>query len=295
MQVLQDLKGIMEDHQRKLNLDLSSYVEQIPMRCRSVAERGVCFELRASDSDGASVEDLLVAELPALPKTSSNDVAAVMTRRSVTYNLAKEASERRQVQSKASTLSSLRDTIRCREYLLKLVESWPFETFFAGVILTNSIFIGVTIQLEAQEQPAHDPTAIFVVQLVYSLLFTLELLLRLTAVGCRRYFCGSQIAWNWFDTFIVLSALYELVTELLATGLDSESDSVASTAGSNLRIFRILRLTRLTRVLRVVRLIRFVRPLQTLVNSIFHTLKALAWALVLLSVINYMRGPKKIG
>ena len=288
LRVLSDLKGIVEDHQRKLNLDLSSYVEQIPMRARAPsADRSIYFELRSS-RDTASVEDLVLKEPlsePAeLPHSSSNDVAAVMTRRSVTYNLAKEASERRTQVREASTLSFHSEG--CREWLQKLVESWQFETFFAFVIISNSVFIGVTIQLESEEEQTHDREAIFVLRLIYSMLFTLELLMRLCAVGCRCYFCGKHIAWNWFDTFIVLSALYELVSELVQSGL--AEDSMASTAGSNLRIFRILRLTRLTRILRVVRLIRFVRPLQTLVNSIFHTLKALAWALVLLSVINYM-------
>ena len=38
-------------------------------------------------------------------------------------------------------------------------------------------------------------------------LFTVELFLRIAAVGPRGYFCAAHTAWNWFDTMIVISAL----------------------------------------------------------------------------------------
>eukprot|EP00913_Durusdinium_trenchii_P023889 g22434.t1 len=199
------------------------------------------------------------------------------TRRSETYNLAKEVSEKQEALRIPSRSKSFEKMSHCRRTLRDLVDSWQFESFFALVIITNSVFIGESI---------HDKNAIFALQLVYSGLFTLELTLRILAVGLRRYFCARHTAWNWFDAAIVASALYELLTILVDRRLSEPS--IASSAGSNLRILRVLRLTRLTRVFRVLRVVRFVRPLQTLVHSIFHTVKALLWALLLLGLINYM-------
>ena len=54
------------------------------------------------------------------------------------------------------------------------------------------------------------------------------------------------------------------------------------------KAFRIIRITRVLKTVQVVRVFRFVMALRTLVTSIFHTLKALFWALILLFLIVYV-------
>ncbi|CAK9032119.1 Sodium channel protein type 4 subunit alpha B (Voltage-gated sodium channel subunit alpha Nav1.4b) [Durusdinium trenchii] len=274
------------DHQRRLFLDLASYVEALPLpTVLPIPEKkNVFFALEDADGGRPAARAESDGDLRRTGDTSRPSV--LNTRRSETYNLAKEVSEKQEALRIPSRSKSFEKMSHCRRTLRDLVDSWQFESFFALVIITNSVFIGVTIQLESMEESIHDKNAIFALQLVYSGLFTLELTLRILAVGLRRYFCARHTAWNWFDAAIVASALYELLTILVDRRLSEPS--IASSAGSNLRILRVLRLTRLTRVFRVLRVVRFVRPLQTLVHSIFHTVKALLWALLLLGLINYM-------
>lgn len=295
--VTRNLRAILEDHQRRLFLDLASYVDQqlaesLPSprlkRTRFDSTETSEVELRDEVSPLRSLADAPTS------RPSSNELQSVHTRRSVSYNLAKRVSENENHFSKAPSKSnSLTNHFSCccHSYLIALVEAWQFEAFFALVIITNSVFIGVTIQLESMDAAGYDKTAVFAIQLAYSSLFTVELFLRIAAVGPRGYFCAAHTAWNWFDTMIVISALYELVTVLVDKRLTSQEEGqsgIASSAGSNLRILRVLRLTRLTRIFRVLRVVRFVRPLQTLVHAIFQTVRALLWASMLLFLINYM-------
>ncbi|CAJ1331417.1 unnamed protein product [Effrenium voratum] len=57
---------------------------------------------------------------------------------------------------------------------------------------------------------------------------------------------------------------------------------------SGFKVFRVIRITRIIKTARLVRIFRFVIALRTLVTSIFHTLKALFWALALLVLIVYV-------
>ena len=57
---------------------------------------------------------------------------------------------------------------------------------------------------------------------------------------------------------------------------------------SNLRLMRLIRIGRLFRVVRIMKVVRLFRSLRTLVQSLVGTLKSLAWAMVLLSLIMYI-------
>ena len=54
------------------------------------------------------------------------------------------------------------------------------------------------------------------VNMVYAVVFLLEVLLRLVASGFARYFFGSGWSWNWLDVFVVTSAWVELLVNLFA-------------------------------------------------------------------------------
>lgn len=87
--------------------------------------------------------------------------------------------------------------------------------------------------------------------------------------------------WNTFDTILVLSSVVEILMEILGAG--------AQTSGgfATMRLIRIVRITRLVRLLRLARVVRFVRALTVLVHSILATLKALVWAMLLLTINIY--------
>lgn len=114
---------------------------------------------------------------------------------------------------------------------------------------------------------------------VYAVLFTMEVMLRLLGSGCSMFIWSSHDwAWNCLDLFVVVSSWVELLLHSL------EGNSSIS-GNRNLRMLRLLRFGRLVRVVRVVRVARLFRSLRTLINSLVGTLKSLFWSLLLLALI----------
>eukprot|EP00439_Symbiodinium_sp_Y106_P071148 s1123_g12.t1 len=156
-----------------------------------------------------------------------------------------------------------------------------FESFFAVVVVTNAVFIGIDVQRSVDHGDPR-PTEFRVIQYLYAAIFTVELLLRLAADGLH-FFCSEDWAWSWLDLFIVLSSLWEVVVDITGS---SDLDAIAGVSG--LKSFRIVRLSRILRTAQFVSIFRFVIALRMLVTSILHTLKALVWAMTLLVLIVYV-------
>eukprot|EP00439_Symbiodinium_sp_Y106_P036461 s2504_g4.t1 len=91
--------------------------------------------------------------------------------------------------------------------------------------------------------------------------------------------------WGWLDVTICITGVLQLTDDFYLLTQHGDGDS---STNSSVRAFRIIRVARILRAVRVVRVLRFVTALRTLVMSIFHTLKALFWALVLLILIVYV-------
>eukprot|EP00931_Biecheleriopsis_adriatica_P019446 TRINITY_DN13246_c0_g1_i2.p1 TRINITY_DN13246_c0_g1~~TRINITY_DN13246_c0_g1_i2.p1 ORF type:complete len:604 (+),score=128.85 TRINITY_DN13246_c0_g1_i2:23-1834(+) len=214
-------------------------------------------------------------------------------KRSATYDLAKEESQKRRNEKRLSLRSEMsfytdfmtsesEAAMSCRYRLHKLVKSWKFETFFAVVIITNSLFLGIQLEWQATHLNQRPPDAFGIIQTLYSALFLVELLLRVAESGVRAWICSRHWAWNWLDVFVVLLSVFEICTAMLDGG------EAGANASSNFRILRIIRVTRLVRVVRIIRVLRFIRALRTLVYSILATLKSLMWAMLLLILIIYV-------
>lgn len=156
-----------------------------------------------------------------------------------------------------------------------------FDIFFALVVFSNAIFIGLEVDSSMSGEWI-SPSTISVATYTYASLFALELLARLLGAGCS-FFYSEDWMWNYLDITVVLASLVEII----ATSISATADGGQSNV-SGLKIFRIIRLTRVVKAVRLVRIFRFVMALRTLVTSIAHTLKALFWALTLLSLIVYV-------
>ncbi|CAJ1454900.1 unnamed protein product [Effrenium voratum] len=170
--------------------------------------------------------------------------------------------------------------------LQDLVSSWAFEMLFAAVIVTNSIFIAVQVEVAASSEGADSSPAFFMIASVYTFLFTSELLLRIVARG-PRIFCGEDWAWMILDLLIVISSVFEFVIEVL---VQTNEEGNQSNVLTNMRLLRILRIAKITRAFRIVRLVRFIRSLRTLLLCIGRTLRAMAWSGVLLGLIIFLFG-----
>jgi hypothetical protein len=191
-------------------------------------------------------------------------------------NLAAAVDNDRQKRRDDYTSSRSSDGYTSR-WLQRLVRSPAFDTFFALLVLTNTLFIGVEVQ---QTLTSTDrPTIFYVVQYIYTGFFALELALRVGA-GARNFFCGEDWTWGWLDVVVVSTSVSEIVFDIL------ESQGVANMSG--LSALRVVRVTRFLKTLRLIRVFRFVMALRTLITSILYTLRSLFWALVLLGLIIYL-------
>ncbi|CAE7665586.1 Scn10a [Symbiodinium pilosum] len=128
------------------------------------------------------------------------------------------------------------------------------------------------------------------IQYFYTFLFCAELVFRAAAMG-REYFCGKEWLWAALDVFIVMTSLWEVFVDTWYAVVGDDESSLESFGGlTGLKAFRIVRITRIVKTVRLMRIFRFVLALRTLIHSIWHTLKSLFWALVLLLLIVYVFG-----
>ena len=86
----------------------------------------------------------------------------------------------------------IRTSEGCQGLVRRAVKHPSFDFFFAFVVLSNSIFIGVEVQLGLESHGSR-PMAIYAFQYTYTFLFCLELGMRLLA-DCRFYLCDE---WMW--------------------------------------------------------------------------------------------------
>lgn len=168
----------------------------------------------------------------------------------------------------------------------RIVGHPAFDIFFGFVVMTNAVFLGVDVQRSITDPSPH--VILKTMQYIYTLLFIAELAMRVAAGGLQ-FFISEDWLWALVDVVIVLGALLDVVLDILEAVQATGSEMLSGIDGvSSLKAFRIIRITRILKTVQVVRVFRFVMALRTLVTSIFHTLKALLWALILLFLIVYV-------
>lgn len=168
----------------------------------------------------------------------------------------------------------------------RIVGHPAFDIFFGFVVMTNAVFLGVEVQRSITDPNPH--VILKTLQYIYAALFVVELATRVAAGGMKIFISDDWI-WALVDVVIVVGALLDVVLDILEAVQATGSEMLSGIDGvSSLKAFRIIRITRILKTVQVVRVFRFVMALRTLVTSIFHTLKALLWALILLFLIVYV-------
>jgi hypothetical protein len=167
---------------------------------------------------------------------------------------------------------------RKKRRMYKIVKSLPFESVSYFAIIANSLFIGVSMQLHMNWVQGSAPVESWpeAVELFFAVFFTLELLCKVLAEDVYVFF-GGDWHWNTLDLVLVSASLLQLVFD---AALGSETP--------NLTISRTIRLFRVTRVLRVVKVVQICQSLRVMIFSIFKSLDALGWVLVVLIFFKYI-------
>ena len=167
--------------------------------------------------------------------------------------------------------------------LRSFVTGAPFHDSVAVLIVLNAIVIGFATNYELEEafdtnfgrNPARSARAadIFgVINSVFTVMFCIELSLRMAALEFRFFF-ASDWKWNLLDLVLVMISVIE---------------TVLTNSSLQLSYIRVLRLFRVFRTLRVVREVPFFEKLRTMINAVANSVSSLLWALVLLFFTIYM-------
>jgi len=170
-----------------------------------------------------------------------------------------------------SEVSSLRRNVS------NIVKSTPFEVAVCLALVTNAIFIGVQANQSAAQEVTPDAFGAF--DVIFCLVFTVELVLRMYVFGWRFFKFGEW--WNYFDMVVVA---VQIVEEIAIASIGQQGSSRLP----NMSGMRVLRILRLLRILRVLRVIRFISELKKMVYLIMGSLQSFFWAMVLLSLLIYV-------
>jgi hypothetical protein len=122
-------------------------------------------------------------------------------------------------------------TNKVRNFIAKLVNTFAFEIFILTCIILNTICLAI----EWYDQPDTVNFTLDIINYVFAIIFTVEFILKLIALGFKNYF---SVAWNVFDFLVVMLTIVSIFLTFFA-----EADFGAST--TLIRSFRIGRVLRL--------------------------------------------------
>uniref|UniRef100_A0A7S4WCJ3 EF-hand domain-containing protein n=1 Tax=Alexandrium monilatum TaxID=311494 RepID=A0A7S4WCJ3_9DINO len=152
------------------------------------------------------------------------------------------------------------------------------EPVIGIIICLNALCIGLSQDLLID----HIMWTIF--EIIFSVCFLVELLIKVRCFGCIEHFFGEGFLWSWFDFAIVIIAVADLLFTVL---------SLMNMEGlPDLNRVTILRLVRIVRMARIVRLLRMklFKELTLMVYGVIGGLRTLCWAFVFLFVIVFIIG-----
>ncbi|XP_062975001.1 voltage-dependent L-type calcium channel subunit alpha-1F [Elgaria multicarinata webbii] len=155
-----------------------------------------------------------------------------------------------------------------------MVNSTGFEYIMFVLILLNTIALAV--QHYEQSQPFN--YVMDLLNMVFTGLFTVEMLLKIIAFKPKHYFCD---AWNTFDALIVVGSVVDIaVTEVNNGGHVGESSEDSSRI--SITFFRLFR------VMRLVKLLSKGEGIRTLLWTFIKSFQALPYVALLIAMIFFI-------
>uniref|UniRef100_A0AAQ6IE25 Voltage-dependent calcium channel alpha-1 subunit IQ domain-containing protein n=1 Tax=Anabas testudineus TaxID=64144 RepID=A0AAQ6IE25_ANATE len=148
-----------------------------------------------------------------------------------------------------------------------IINSTGFEYVMFILILLNT----VTLAIQHYEQSKDFSYIMDILNMVFTGLFTVEMLLKLLALRLRHYFVD---AWNSFDALIVVGSVVDIVVTEFSSGEDSSRVSITF-----FRLFRVMRL---------VKLLSKGEGIRTLLWTFIKSLQALPYVALLIAMIFFI-------
>jgi len=153
---------------------------------------------------------------------------------------------------------------RVRQSVYRCMHGRKLEYVVGALIVANAAVLGHQSDRGVKKLNEEPLTEYRVFDVIFTISFTLELVLRLFADGPFFFFSSlnRDRNWNIFDLIMVLSAIVDEIVGLLALGRNA-----------NMSAIRIMRLLRLARVIRVIRVMRVFQDLRLMVAGIVSCAK----------------------
>lgn len=161
---------------------------------------------------------------------------------------------------------------------LTWLEGRPFQFFIMGVIIVNTVTLGLELDISWEGWKWIDQAMLAI--------YCIEMTVRLKHDGVRFFYREREWQWNWLDFTIVASGVLDCwMRPVLDAVIVTVGGSVkGQVMGDGMGLLRILRLLR---VLRLARLVRDIKPLHKLLQGVMNALDGLKWVMLLTGMLLY--------
>jgi len=163
-----------------------------------------------------------------------------------------------------------------RSCLTEIVRNPAFDRFVGCLVVLNAAIVSIQTDLVARRHLTSVPVMFQVSAVLFTLIFVCEIATRFLVHGFD-YFRMKTWRWNILDCLLVGSQVIEQL--LYSVNIWDESLHM------NLTLIRLMRFLSIIRIWRTVRVLSLITELRTLVTSIHHSLRSLAWTAVLLGMM----------
>eukprot|EP00928_Gymnodinium_smaydae_P073225 TRINITY_DN56461_c0_g1_i1.p1 TRINITY_DN56461_c0_g1~~TRINITY_DN56461_c0_g1_i1.p1 ORF type:complete len:590 (-),score=91.27 TRINITY_DN56461_c0_g1_i1:56-1825(-) len=264
-----------------LKMPPSKDLWSVPDDChqaRTLAFSDVCGSLQRAKSDGAlqkSVDEneqhlngpvFLEERLSCALRPSETSIALVAEVEAAP-KLSRRAEINHALEFTINSHSSAESPVPTRQAYSTSFWLLALDSVMSMVILLNTITIGVSMDIQWDGWPLVDA--------VFALLFSFEVLAKICLLGARKYACGAEKWWHIFEITLVAFALAEVILAQI-----SDTDSKTS-------LLRVARLVRITKIIRVCRLQMFA-DLTMMINGAVGGVTTLLWSVLLICLPLYM-------
>uniref|UniRef100_A0A8B9LMM5 Voltage-dependent L-type calcium channel subunit alpha n=1 Tax=Astyanax mexicanus TaxID=7994 RepID=A0A8B9LMM5_ASTMX len=159
-----------------------------------------------------------------------------------------------------------------------MINSTGFEYIMFVLILLNT----VTLAVQHYEQSKLFSYVMDILNMVFTGLFTIEMIVKLLALRLRHYFMD---AWNSFDALIVVGSVVDIVVTEFSVSLRTLICALETTTDSS-RVS--ITFFRLFRVMRLVKLLSKGEGIRTLLWTFIKSLQALPYVALLIAMIFFI-------
>eukprot|EP00929_Paragymnodinium_shiwhaense_P114174 TRINITY_DN824_c0_g6_i2.p1 TRINITY_DN824_c0_g6~~TRINITY_DN824_c0_g6_i2.p1 ORF type:complete len:614 (-),score=123.01 TRINITY_DN824_c0_g6_i2:218-2059(-) len=153
---------------------------------------------------------------------------------------------------------------------------------FLDFIIGFAVCANATVIAYSYDAPPEHENALFITDVVFSTLFAVELIVKLSMKGCKGQFCGEGWKMNSFDALLIVVDVSQLIVLQALKRMQGTSLELPSVS-----VFRILRLVRLTRLLRLLRYHIF-DDMITMVGGMVGGMSTLFWAMLVYGFVIFV-------